>query len=181
MRFDAEEVKTRFNEGEQLEFVYFWGHTEKPGIVRKTCLSQWYPCEFIVNGVTYHTTEQYMMAQKALLFQDDETYNKIMGATHPQEYKALGRLVKNFDEEIWNKHKEEIVFQGNMAKFSQNEDLKTFLLSTGNQILVEASPYDRVWGVRLAKDNPDILNPNNWRGENLLGKVLMRTREELSL
>ncbi len=179
MRFDKEAIKKRFNEGETLEFVFFWKHTEEPGKIGKTCLSQWYPCEFDADGVIYRTTEQYMMAHKALLFQDKEIYKKIMEASHPRDYKALGRFVKNFDEKLWNEQKEEIVLQGNLAKFSQNAELKSFLIGTGNKILVEASPYDKVWGVGFSAEDQKILNPNNWKGENLLGRALMGTREIL--
>ncbi|MDO5337285.1 MAG: NADAR family protein [Eubacteriales bacterium] len=176
MMYDKEIIVRRFYAGEKMQFLFFWGHTAKPGEIGKACLSQWYGCEFEVDGVKYHTTEQYMMAQKALLFNDQDNYEKIMSADNPRDYKALGRKICNFKEDIWNRHKYEIVLKGNLAKFSQNSELKEFLLGTGESVLAEASPYDRIWGIGLAMDNSDIQNPDHWKGENLLGFALMETR-----
>lgn len=177
--YNIKNIVNSFNSGEHMEFVFFWGHTVKPGKITKACLSQWYPCDFRVDGVQYHTTEQYMMSQKALLFGDAEIYRKIMEADHPGKYKDLGRKIRNFEQEKWDAHKFEIVVQGNVAKFSQNKELREFLLNTGNKVLVEASPYDRIWGVNLSMDKPEIQDPNNWKGENLLGFALMETRSVL--
>ena len=66
-----------------------------------------------------------------------------------------------------------------MAKFSQNPELFGFLNDSGDSALVEGSPYDGIWGVRLRVDDPRINNPNEWRGENLLGFALMETRDIL--
>ena len=145
----------------------------------EACFSQWYECKFTVDGVEYHTAEQYMMAQKAVLFGDKEVLQKIMSADNPAVYKSLGRQIRNFDEKIWNEHKFQIVVNGNMAKFSQNPELLDFLVKTGDRILVEASPYDRIWGIGKSKDDFDIENPFKWKGENLLGFALMEVRENL--
>lgn len=176
MMYNTEMIRKRYNDGEVLKFVFFWGHTEKAGYIGKTCLSQWYPCEFEVEGTRYCTTEQYMMAQKAVLFGDQELYEKIMHAGHPREYKALGRQIRNFKQNVWEQHKYEIVLKGNVAKFSQNAELKEFLLGTGERVLVEASPYDRIWGVGIKAEDMAIQNPNNWQGQNLLGFALMEAR-----
>ena len=120
-----------------------------------------------------------MMSQKALLFNDKEIYNRIMKADNPGEYKSLGRKIKNFDENIWNEHRTEIVLKGNIAKFSQNTGLRDFLLNTGSRILAEASPYDRIWGIGMAQNENGIENPYNWKGDNLLGFCLMETRDIL--
>lgn len=120
-----------------------------------------------------------MMAQKAILFKDDEILQKIMSANNPAVYKSLGRQIRNFDSKIWDENKCKIVVSGNMAKFSQNPKLLDFLLKTGDRVLVEASPYDRIWGIGLAKDTPDIENPFKWKGINLLGFALMEVRENL--
>lgn len=181
MRYNTEMIVNRYNSGEELEYVFFWGHTIQPGKIKKGCLSQWHNCRFEVDGVVFHTSEQFMMAQKALLFQDEETYEKIMQADNPKDYKALGRLIRNFNQKIWDDNKYQIVLRGNIEKFSQNPELKEFLIGTGDKVLVEASPYDNIWGVKLALDNELILNPNNWAGENLLGFVLMETRDTLRL
>ena len=119
------------------------------------------------------------MAQKAWLFKDIEIFSKILDSTDPKEIKALGREVKNFDPKIWNQHKFEIVVKGNLCKFGENQELKEFLLSSGNKILVEASPYDKIWGIGMKEGTPGIDNPTNWKGENLLGFALMEVRDEL--
>ena len=163
---------------EKEKYIFFWSHQEKnEGEVTKKCLSQWYNCMFEIDGIKYYTAEQYMMSQKALAFNDKETYSKIMEEKEPREYKKLGRQVKNFDSTIWDKKKFEAVIKGNIAKFSQNEKLKEFLLNTQEKILVEASPYDKIWGIGMDENDKDILDPSKWKGENLLGKALMKVRE----
>ena len=141
--------------------------------------SQFFPCTFTEMGVTYNSAEQYMMAQKALLFDDIQTYDKIMSLSNPYKIKALGRLVKNFNQEIWDKHKEDIVFNGNLLKFSQNKKLCKQLLATGDKEIVEASPTDTIWGIGLAETDPDIYDKSKWRGTNLLGKAIMKVRDVL--
>lgn len=120
-----------------------------------------------------------MMANKAELFGDMETKDKIMQCSTPKQIKALGRMVKGFDQEIWDKFKHSIVVNGNWRKFSQNRALCDFLLATGDSILVEASPVDKIWGIGLAADNPDAQNPLKWKGQNMLGFALMEVRDEL--
>ena len=119
------------------------------------------------------------MAKKAQLFNDLEAYKAIMMAEDPKEQKKIGRKVKNFDEKVWNVHAKDIVYQGNYYKFTQNKNLKNKLLSTKGTILVEASPFDRVWGIGLDKSNPLVLNRESWRGSNWLGEVLTQVREDL--
>ncbi|MDE7226582.1 MAG: NADAR family protein, partial [Ruminococcus sp.] len=150
------------------------------GSITKSCFSQWYDCKFTVDGVEYHTAEQYMMSQKALLFGDFEINKEIMSAKHPNQFKSLGRRISGFNEEIWNNNKTAIVIKGNYAKFSQNPELKKFLINTGNRILVEASPYDKIWGIGMSANNPDIENPYCWKGTNLLGFCLMEVRDMIS-
>ena len=147
--------------------------------IGKTCFSQWYEIDFEVDGHKYNCAEQYMMAQKAWLFKDYEIFGKILDATDPKEIKALGREVKNFDPKVWSQHKFAIVVKGNFSKFGCNPELKEFLLSTGDKVLVEASPYDKIWGIGMKEGTPGIENPANWKGENLLGFALMEVREEL--
>ena len=103
----------------------------------------------------------------------------IMKIKNPKEMKALGKKVKNFDQEVWDKVKYSIVLTGNYYKFSQNENLRDFLILTKNRILVEASPLDTIWGIGLGKDNEKVYNPNRWRGNNLLGFALMEIRDEI--
>ena len=166
-------------ESKQSEkYIFFWSHKETgEGEVTKKCLSQWYNSPFEVDGIKYQTSEQYMMSHKALLFNDNETNIKIMEEKDPKIYKELGRQVKNFNSKLWDEKKFEIVVKGNIHKFSQNEKLKQFLLNTKDKILVEASPHDKIWGIGIAEDDKEILNPEKWKGENLLGKALMKVRD----
>ena len=117
--------------------------------------------------------------QKALLFGDREVYDEIMAAESPDKYKKLGRKVRNFDSKVWDEKKYDIVVEGNKAKFSQNPVLMEFLLSTGDAILVEASPYDTIWGIGLDIETAKKGSVEDWKGENLLGCALMETRDWL--
>ena len=162
------------------EFLFFWGHQpSRDGSIIKTCMSQWWPSSFSENGVTYKTAEHYMMAEKARLFGDHDTLNRILTKDSPKDAKDLGRQIQHFDAEIWERHKFDIVRKGNYLKFSQNEELKHFLLQTKSKVLVEASPVDAIWGIGLKEDHPNASNPMAWRGENLLGFALMEVRDEL--
>lgn len=102
-----------------------------------------------------------------------------MNCREPKEIKALGRKVRGFDESVWNKVKYSIVLNGNFRKFTQNPKLREFLLSTGENILVEASPYDAIWGIRMSANNENAQNPMKWKGQNLLGFALMEVRDEI--
>ena len=119
------------------------------------------------------------MAEKARLFDDQEIFNEIIVCDHLMEAKQLGRKVKRFNPDIWDRHKYEIVKRGNHHEFSQHEDLKEFLLSTKNRVLVEASPRDRIWGIGMSQNHENVENPNLWRGQNLLGFALMEVRDQL--
>ncbi len=151
------------------QFTFFW---DGP-------FSQWYPSEFRSSGRVYSSAEQYMMARKARLFDDTETEALIMATKDPKEQKRLGRLVRGFDVAVWREHADAIVYMGNYAKFKQSQYLRTLLMETVGTTLVEASPFDTVWGIGLAADNPAALDRATWRGENLLGEVLTRLRDEM--
>ncbi|MFP9115770.1 NADAR family protein [Flavobacterium sp. RHBU_3] len=168
------------NNKEPREYLFFWGHQpSKDGSITKSCFSQWWEADFTINGITYPSAEHWMMAKKAELFNDSETLEKILACTSPVEAKKLGREVQNYNEEAWLENRYEIVKEGNLHKFSQNADLKSFLLSTGNSVIVEASPVDNIWGIGLAADSKKALNPAEWRGPNLLGFALMEVRDAL--
>lgn len=178
MKYTRDIITERFDNGEKMKFVFFWGHKPSAdGSITKSCFSQWFDCRFTVEGVEYSTSEQYMMAQKALIFGDNMIYSEIMNASHPNTFKSLGRKISGFDEKIWNENKTDIVIKGNTAKFSQNQELKEFLLGTNDRILVEASPYDKIWGIGMSEKDSGIMNPNCWQGENLLGFCLMEVRD----
>lgn len=166
----------------ESKFLFFWGHQpSKDGIITKTCFSQWWVSQFIVDDITYKTAEHWMMAKKAELFNDNEILEKIIQANSPAEAKKLGREVRNYDDALWLANRYEIVKQGNFYKFSQNSDLKEFLMNTKERVLVEASPVDAIWGIGMAADDKDVLNPEKWRGLNLLGFALMEVRDELKI
>lgn len=142
-------------------------------------LTQWFKSPFTVEGVTYGCAEQYMMHQKALLFGDTETAEKIMATQSPKEQQDLGRVVKNYKQSVWDANKLRIVYKGNYEKFSQNPELKKVLFETGHSILVEASPIDTVWGIGMAEGDVGIDNPENWKGQNLLGWLVQLVRNQL--
>ena len=119
------------------------------------------------------------MAEKARLFGDEVTLTKILSAKNPGAAKAFGREVRNFDGETWDKEKFEIVVKGNVHKFSQNPELKAFLIGTGSRVLVEASPVDKIWGIGLEQNHEHADNPLKWKGENLLGFALMAARDRI--
>lgn len=115
-------LRQRCANGEAFEYLYFWGHQpSKSGKITSSCFSQWFAASFTIDGVFYQTAEHWMMAAKARLFNDDESLVKILDSPDPKTAKALGRKVANFDDEIWTKNARQLVTQGNMAKFGQNE------------------------------------------------------------
>ncbi len=162
------------------DFVFFWGHSNKGDNVTKACLSQWYPCSFVINDQYYNCAEQYMMAEKVRIFGDEPIRQQILNETDQLTIKKLGRKVSGFDGEIWDQERYTVVVRGNLGKFSQNPHLREFLLSTGDKVLVEASPKDAIWGIGLDEFNPDACDPSKWAGLNLLGFALMQVREQLS-
>lgn len=174
MKYDIKDIAP------ESKFLFFWGHQpSKDATITKTCFSQWWISPFIVDGITYKTAEHWMMAKKAELFNDNEILEKIIQVNSPAEAKKLGREVRNYDDALWLANRYEIVKQGNFYKFSQNSDLKEFLMNTKERVLVEASPVDAIWGIGMAGDHKDVLNPEKWRGLNLLGFALMEVRDEL--
>lgn len=156
------------------DYVFFWAGP----------FSNWEPCKFYwsVGGVAsmFNCSEQAMMAAKANLFGDKESLRKIMNSDDPKVQKALGRAVSGYVESEWVAVRDDISDSFLLRKFYQNETLRNILLDTGDKIIVEASPYDKVWGIGMGVNNyPDILDQSKWKGENLLGKSLMRVRKYL--
>lgn len=141
--------------------------------------SQWYPCRFTVDGIKFNSAEQYMMYGKAKLFGDEDVAAKILETDDPRYQKALGRKVANFDPDVWNREAKEVVYRGNLAKFTQNVALKEHLLATAGTTLVEASPSDMIWGIGMTEDDPDRFDRSKWHGTNWLGEVLTRVREDI--
>lgn len=150
--------------------TYFYG--------KKSPFSNFFEIDLEIDKQFYFCVEQYMMHQKAVLFGDTERADEILAATTPKECKELGRAIQGFDEVIWNQHRERIVMEGCRAKFDQYDDLKQALLDTDQTLLVEASPYDRIWGIGLSEADARKTDPKEWPGQNLLGHILTRLREQ---
>ncbi len=156
--------------------VYFYGG---PAIY-----SNWYgnpeiPDQFKHRGHWFSNTEQAFMWEKAMTFGDEQMAEEILDTPNPKDVKALGRKIKNFDSAKWDACSLAIMTSVNLSKYSQNEAFKKELLETGDRILVEASPYDKIWGVGLHYTDDKILDEKNWQGKNLLGIALMNVRELL--
>ncbi|MDC0770292.1 NADAR family protein [Streptomyces sp. HD] len=166
--------------GARVKYLHFWGHQPLPdGRVGTSCLSQWWPSPFTVDGVEYATAEHWMMAGKARLFGDVEAERGVLEAGHPAGAKKAGRLVRGFDEGVWQRERFRIVVEGSVHKFAAHADLRGLLVGTGDRVLVEASPVDRVWGIGLAAGDDGAEDPERWQGPNLLGFALMEAREQL--
>lgn len=179
--------------------ITFWRPSDQNGY-----LGQWYESKFILDkkivkkfpndikeldlcndkkyvlkdmyDIEFTTAEKFMMMGKASLFKDYTIFDKMCNTDNPKDLKNLGRKVKNFDVNVWNFYSTDIVIIGNYLKFTQNRTLMKLLIETDKEKLVEGSPFDRIWGVGLRFDNPDIYDKSNWKGENLLGKCLMKVR-----
>lgn len=162
------------NMEEETRFILFCGHSGKYGF-----LSNWYPSSFTLNNITFACVEQAMMYGKAILMGDKESARLILTTMDPKRMKALGRQVKNYDDKLWNQHRERVVTEAILAKFEQNVDLKIKLIGTGKDILVEAAHYDKIWGIGMSESHPDSRTPEKWLGLNLLGKCLMTARSQL--
>lgn len=146
----------------------------------KGVFSQWHHTPFTLDGEPFVTAEQWMMYAKALLFKDAERAQQIAQTDDPALQKRLGQQVEGFDQAEWDRWKIEIVYRGNLAKFSQNAGAARQLHNTGHAMLVEANPRDWIWGIGRAMDDPDGHVPANWRGLNLLGRILTKIRQDLA-
>ncbi len=146
---------------------YFWN----------TIYSQWYKSNrktylFEENDIKFYSSEHYMMYHKCLTFNDEVNAKTVLQKTSPREVKAIGRQIKNYDDNIWSEKRYDIVLQGNILKFSQNEELLEDLNKYKDKIFVEASPEDNIWGIGLHYDDDRVLDESQWEGQNLLGKVI---------
>ncbi len=185
----------------QDEYTFFFNLTSP--------FSNFHPSKFTYKEYTFISNEQFMMFSKAKTFGDELTATKIISVNEEglakkfltneltrenilqnsqncsewnklmMSIKKLGREVKNYDEQVWNSKRVKIVLFGAREKFNQNEDLKNILLATGNSIMVEASKYDKIWGIGLYEEDAKKTSPKNWQGLNLLGKVLTQLKIEL--
>lgn len=158
------------------KYVLFWG----------SIFSQWYSktedgrnYQFKEDNIEFTSCEQYMMYHKAILFNDKEVAEQILNIKDVKKIKDLGRIVKNFDPKIWNEHKFNIVYNGNLLKFTQNDKLKVELLRYKGKTFVEGSPKDCIWGIGLHYSDKLALDEKNWKGENLLGKAITKVRDNI--
>lgn len=142
-------------------------------------LSNWYPSNFTLNDVNFSSMEQFMMYRKAICFNDEAVAAQILSTNDVAEIKALGRQVSGYDENMWNGIRQIVVYEGLLAKFSQNGELETKLKATGNALLAECAVKDRIWGIGLSMKDSDRFDKKRWKGQNLLGYTLMMVREHL--
>ncbi|SFV60967.1 Uncharacterized protein COG3236 [hydrothermal vent metagenome] len=181
-----EELLERIETGETFEYLFFWDEPKRD-VVDIACLNQWYAASFSmpIHGqgelhyIIFPTAEHYMMWAKARVFYDYGIADRILETKSPREVQLLGREVKDYDDDKWRALSFETVVEGNIEKFTQNPDIEKFLLSTGDKVLVEASPIDKIWGIGLHKDDPKARDPKKWLGENKLGFALMQVRKNL--
>lgn len=152
------------------QFYFFWGGPA----------SQWASSPFTIGDITFNCAEQYMMYKKAMLFNDTETAQSILETNNPRVQKALGRKVKDFKQDIWDQNADQIVYDANYAKFTQNADLKQWMLGLGDVTFVEASPLDNIWGIGLSADDPRALSRDTWLGANRLGDAITKVRNVIA-
>ncbi|MFB7889394.1 NADAR family protein [Cellulosimicrobium cellulans] len=173
----VDDLRAACSAGEAPRYVHFWSQRpRRAGQVDQSCLSQWWPVRFEVDGESFGSAEQYMMWRKARLFGDDVSARAILEARSAAHAKALGRGVRDFDDDVWLKHRWEVVVAGSVAKFRAADAIGAYLRSTRERVLAEASPVDKIWGIGLAANSPDAALPHRWPGTNLLGFALMEAR-----
>lgn len=162
---------------QKVYYIYFWRPHEENGY-----LGNWYPSTFHAEDICFKNSEQYFMWRKLKLFDPDNSSleRSLLTTDDPKDMKDIGQRVENFIQHIWDAEKYGIMRAAVYAKFSANTDLLEQLLSTGDSVLVEASPFDRIWGIGLTAKDAKRVGKSGWRGENLLGKALMDVRKELS-
>lgn len=157
-----------------MKIICFHNPNEENGY-----LSNWYPSFFTADGVAFSSIEQFMMYRKAICFCDELVATQILSTNDVAKIKALGRLVSNYNESYWNGVRQIVVYEGLLAKFSQNDNLRNQLKATGNAVLAECAVKDKIWGIGLSMKDADRFNIEKWKGKNLLGYTLMMVRERL--
>lgn len=145
---------------------------------QNSAFSNHHKCSFMVDGVVYSSGEQWLMAKKALLFNDKAKAKQIMTESDPVKIKGHGKNIIGFDPKIWREEAPKIMKIGLEAKFGQNDDLAAKLISTGDKQIIEASE-DEFWGVGLTLWSEHLFDPDHWSGLNILGQILMSVREQL--
>ncbi|WP_093024289.1 NADAR family protein [Pustulibacterium marinum] len=179
--YSVEWLKEQLVNDEVKDFLLFEGKTTThPTEVDERCLSRKYESSFKVNGIVYKTAEHWMMAQRARLFHEDKLAEAIIAADSIQKVQQLSREVNDKNEVIWKERRFDLAVEGNIHKFSQNPELKRFLLNTDEDVLVEANKNESVWGIGMGVENPKATEVFQWKGRNLLGFALMEVRDRLA-
>jgi len=182
LKYSREKLIEQLEHGQEVDYLLFYGHkSSTDGSITAACLSQWFSAEFEIDGTKYLTAEHFMMAEKARLFDDAVMLKNILECKTPKEAKAFGRKVQNFDGEKWQNHCFQIVVKANLAKFSAHPKMIDFLAATTPKILVEASMWDKIWGIGMVASAPGARDPRLWKGRNLLGFALMEVRDLLEV
>lgn len=153
------------------KFLLFYGRSE--------IYSNWHKSGFTVKGIRFANGEQYMMYCKAKFFNDEATAALILAEPDPQKVKVLGQAVTPFDEDAWAANRLRLVRRGLLEKARQNPLIALQLMRTGDRIIVEAAPPDRIWGIGMGENDPRALDPDQWLGQNLLGQAWMWVRDQL--
>lgn len=151
------------------KYVVFWG----------SVFSNFFPTRFYLDGRFWTSSEKYFMYMKAKTFNDAEIAEKILESDKPADIKHLGRQVKNFSNEEWDKVKEDIMYKAVEAKFNQDGLCNACIKEFPYQTFVEGSPYDKIWGIGIEWNNNDVFDETKWKGQNLLGKILTRVRNKI--
>ena len=171
----SDEWETRLNDvllnGSKYndKYVAFWG----------SCFSNFFPCNFTLEGKHWTTSEKYFMWKKAMTFGDTEIADEILNNDDPRTVKKLGRQVKDFSSDVWDRVKFDIMYNAVKAKFTQDSDCNKCIKIFEKQKFIEGSPYDVVWGVGIRYDDENVFDENKWKGENLLGKIVTIVRDEI--
>ena len=149
-------------------YVFFWGNSD--------IYSNWFKSKFEMDGIIFENSEQAMMYEKALLMNDQSSANEILKTRNPRVIKELGRAIKPWNQKLWDEQKFDIMVKVLTCKF-KDPILAKQLLSTGIRIIVEASPYDKIWGIGMSENDEGVEDQSNWKGQNLLGEALMYVRQ----
>lgn len=157
-----------------MDIICFHNPEEENGY-----LSNWFYSKFSIDDIGYTSMEQYMMYKKAICFNDVAIAEQILSTNDVAQIKELGRLVSGYNDSIWSGIRQIVVYDGLIAKFAQNENLRNLLKSTEKAILAECAVKDCIWGIGLSMKDPRRMQPEQWKGHNLLGYTLMMVRERL--
>jgi len=166
-------------QGNKFDFVFFGGEGLAQQVDARRCFSQWYMADFEVDGHRFVNSAHYVMAAKAKLFGDDEAYHKLLAVSSTDDIQTLGRSIQGFNEQLWLDNRMSIVETSVEQKFAQNPILMAFLKDSADKVIAEANPVDKIWATGVAEDDANATNPAEWRGDSLLGFVIMAVRSRL--